>query len=644
MAAPTTSADSRTATPPAPVRSQPHFDVWSRSGSKYRIRAVVLMAINVLLFAGVACFAYWIRTGKFFAPAFEGYWDEIGAAFNFGHNTSRSLADFLVGAINVQDVPMQIPILGLLLATLIAIPILVSILYRFWSSVPFVVVVGFLAVTPWLAITLLGSCILASVRPFRTRFRFMSAVVGLVPTVVYFALAWRGSAEALLGTFDPVAQVKFIAPWVLAVVAATVVFAIVLSIAKLVDYRPGAITPLLAVMFAVPVGLFEFHVGRDELHYRLLERDSANYFVEEDATGDLKERTRQRWMRHPLPRPDWEAFLELERQKWQFELASDPAAEQSALVRHQNELVDRCDWFLKHFPTSRYALNALYIRGRALDMRVDPVAFREDKWIRYYDDFPNSAAADTWRIAMENDPSSLVGLVAAFRLAQIEARDGEVDRALTKLEHVLARLDAADEPNGTHLDPESDQRGVLQRARPELSLHIPLGRIALAARHLYGLLSENADPLYGYDPICGPRRPEKYPTFGLLDLDPRHPAYVSNLEALKQRYPHCQIEDNIDLEIALAADRRTGGPTDSSPGPSTIELLEACVRRFPDRDAAPEALFRLGAAYRESGDFEHSEDVFERLTARYPDSIWTRQAERYPNRLPRARLTSANDG
>jgi len=43
-----------------------------------------------------------------------------------------------------------------------------------------------------------------------------------------------------------------------------VLMAIVLMIAKLVNYRPGAIAPLLAVMFAIPVVLFEVEVGRDD--------------------------------------------------------------------------------------------------------------------------------------------------------------------------------------------------------------------------------------------------------------------------------------------------------------------------------------------------------------------------------------------
>ena len=51
------------------------MDVWSRSGSKYRIRAIFLLAVNIVLFAAVGSFAYWLRSGEVFAPARQGYWD-----------------------------------------------------------------------------------------------------------------------------------------------------------------------------------------------------------------------------------------------------------------------------------------------------------------------------------------------------------------------------------------------------------------------------------------------------------------------------------------------------------------------------------------------------------------------------------------
>ena len=191
------------------VAAPPHrlMDVWSRTGSKYRLRAVILLAVNVLLFAGAGSFAFWLRSGEVFAPLVPGYRDQLISTFRFTGQGGVTLSSLLLEPISVQDVPMQIPIQGLLMAALIAIPILVAILYRFWSSVPFIAVVGFIAVMPWLAITLLASCIIASVRPFRTRFRFMSALAGLAPAVVYLMLAWSGSDAELVGRIDPVDRI-----------------------------------------------------------------------------------------------------------------------------------------------------------------------------------------------------------------------------------------------------------------------------------------------------------------------------------------------------------------------------------------------------------------------------------------------------
>ena len=620
----------------------PLMNVWSRSGSKYRVRAIGLLALNVLLFAGVGCFAFWVRSGVVFAPAMDGYWDEIGQTFNFGRDTTVSLANLLVEPINIRDVPMQIPVIGLLMAALISIPILMSILYRFWSSVPFILVVGVLAVMPWLAITLLCSCIIASVRPFRARFRFMSALMGLVPIVVYLVLAWSGSAELVMGRIDPIDGMKFIAPWVLAIVAATLVFAVVLLIAKLVNYRPGTVAPLLAVMFGLPVGLFEFYVGRDELHYRLLESLNEAHFAEVDAAVGLREAALRTWDRHPLPRPRLEKVLEFEKQKWQFELALDLAPRRSELTQHQAELADRCDWFLKHFPASRYALNALYIKARALDMRVDPVEFREKKWIRFYDDFPNHASRATWGIILENRPDSVLSAVAFLKLAQLQAREGDVDRAVDKLAMILNRFAARVEPGTTGTSGTGTLMRVLERDTPEASLRIPLEPVLLEAQRLYDLLTENRDPLYAYEPISGPRRPHADFTFGLLDLDPRHEHYIENLQELKRRYPNCQIADNIDLEIAKATPLHVTGRNTARAVPprrSKIVLLEACLKRFPSGDAVPEVLFRLGMACKADGQLVKSEEAFGRLLEEYPDSVWSRQAVYYTPRLGSARLT-----
>lgn len=604
------------------VASMEVKDVWSRSGSKYRIRAIVLLAVNVLLFAGVGSFAYWMRGGVRFAPVQDGYWDELQAALapvGAMGDTGVSLGPLLLGPISVQDVPMQIPILGLLMAALISIPILVSMLYRFWSCLPFIAVVGFLAVMPWLAITLLVSCILASVRPFRIRFRFMSALFGLVPAAFYLILAWHGTTDLIAGKIDPVDRIKFVAPLVLAIVAAAVVFATVLTIARWVDYRPGAIAPLLAIMFGLPVALFEFHVGRDELYYRVLEAGADWHFTDRAASDDLDQAVWEAWQRQPPPRRSMAAVREVEEIRWLFGLGSDIGPYQTAMTKYQRELADRCDWFVKYFPDSRYAVNALLIKARALDTKIDAGEFRRNKWIRFYDDFPTRASRRTWRKIAKNRPDTLVGAVALLRQAQLDARDGLAERALDGLERVLRRWDSSIDTGDPPPAAGAALSGVLQRDSPELSLGISGERVLLKIHRLRDLLAANRDPLYGYEPIHGARRPSRGTGLGLMDLDPRREQYVLNLEALKKEYPNCQIEDNIDLEIAMATesvDRR-------------IERLEQCLERFPQRDAVPEVLFRLGVARKKVGRLSDGEMTFAQLFGAYPDSVWARQAAHY---------------
>ncbi|MEK6799906.1 MAG: hypothetical protein AABZ12_13145 [Planctomycetota bacterium] len=588
-------------------------DVWSWPGSKYRLRAIGLLALNIVLFAGTGCFAYWLRSGAFFAPGREGYWDLLAHTFRGVGRADVSLGALLIGPISAQDVPILIPIVGLLMASLIAIPILVAILYRFWSSLPFIAVVGLLAVMPWLALTLLGSCVLASVRPFRTRFRFMSALIGLVPCIVYLALAWKGTWEIVVGRIDPVDAVKFVAPWVLAVVAAAMLFAVVLAIAKLVNYRPGAVTPLLALMFGLPVAMFELHVGRDELYYRLLEQLDGAYFADVDASADWTTAVALAWQRHPLPRPSWEAIRQTEEQKWLFGLGANIGPYESELTPHQAEVAHRCDWFQRFFPDSRYLPNVLYIKARSWDQRVDLEEFRRTKWIRFYDDFPNVASRETWTTILVNRPTTPVGAVARLRLAQLEAREGDVDRAAAKLAELIdvyrrpaTDRKAAAATEETLLGADTD---------PEAGLNVRVDRVLLEAHRLHSLLTSNNDPLYGFDPLSGPRQPTAAVWFGLLDLDPRDGRYVANLKALQAAYPRCQIEDNLELEIAR-----------STPGPrGRIVILESLLERFPDRDAAPEALVRLAMAYRRTQQPLRSAETLAALGVRFRNSIWAQR-------------------
>jgi tetratricopeptide (TPR) repeat protein len=599
-----------------------HFDVWSRWGGRYRVRAVLLLALNALMFAGLGSFAFWLRTGEPFAPRVDSYWRQLGDTLDFRDSQNQiSLTTMLIEPMSVREVPAQIPILGFLMAALISIPIIVSILYRFWSAVPFILAVAFLAMMPWLAITLTASCIVASVKPFRTTIRFISALLGLVPASIYLYLASEGTNQSAISMMDPIERMKFIAPWVVAIVASAVVCAVVLALARLVNYRPGMITPLMLMLFLLPFALFEKYVGADELHYRLLEGLDRYTFLDRDTSMSFAQAVQWEWDRHPLPRPNFEVL------RSEVETLAGPAfagylePRRLAVERQRADLILGWNDFLRRFPASRYVHNALYLQARGQSMRIDEIEYARTRWVRYDDDFPASGSRVLWRRLVENDPPQALRRAALLRIAQLDARAGDVERALDELNELLrsSRNDS---------DVKPAEAGVLERKGPLTSLDLDDDDTLIEAHRLRDLISANDDARYGYDPLCGSAF-DSAGDRGLLDLDPRSSAYLGGLRNLRARYtdPPARLLDNIELEIAKAA-RSDGPPPDGQPpiAAEQIQLLNRLLSHRPDGDAVPEALFRLGIAYRDNGQAAASQHIFGRLLAEHPGTIWAGQA------------------
>ncbi|MCK4658654.1 MAG: tetratricopeptide repeat protein [Phycisphaerae bacterium] len=598
------------------------FDVWSRSGSKYRVRAVVLLIINLVLFGCLGCFAFWMRTGSYLAPVEEGYWSLLWKTCLPGSD-SHTLTSMLTFPINLEKVPLQIVIHGLLLSALVSVPILVSILYRFYSCLPFVAVVCFLAVMPWLALTLLGSCILASLRPFRFSFRYASALLGLVLVVLYIVGVSLQNVPAAAVLTHPGHRVKLVTPWILAVLASCVLLGLGLALAKLVNYRPGVIAPLLATMFALPIALFEKYVGRDELYYRLLEHHygpRSTYFQDQDVQ---KAFDRSVAALHDLDKPDraYEEIASLHDLRWQLELEGTPDR-RNLLTIYREQAARDCDWFIKYFPDSRYAPAALYLKGRALDMRVDPVQFRENKKLVFYDSYPSIASHDSWLRLVTNAPQSPLSAVGLYRLAILEARGGNVDQAID----YLRRLPRFEKAEATTLPTAGPMgfRSLLATAPPESGLQVAVAGVVFEGKRLLGLLENNRDPLYGDAPITGSGG--SFPRLGWMLFDPRSGHYRRNLRDLLKRYPHCQLADNIDLELAQTVSEPAQRPA----------ALQGFIEEYSGRseqawgfrDALPEAIYWLGEAELSSLHLADARKAFERLVSEYPDSVWRERAER----------------
>ncbi|MFQ5807505.1 MAG: tol-pal system YbgF family protein [Phycisphaerae bacterium] len=611
------SATSGAGTSGPAARSEPQIvDVWSRTQPKYRVRAIVLLVVNLLLFCGLCAFAHWLHAARAFDFSPSSYY----APARFWDAASPNLNDFILAPINVVDVPLHAIVLGLVVAVIVAVPIVVSILYRLRSALPFLAAVLVFAHMPWFAVTLLASCLLASVRPFRMSFRFGSALAGLLPVLLYLYLATRGTPDQLASYGSPAQKSLLVAPWLLAILAASVMLGAVLLIARVVNYRPGAIAPVLAVMFATPLVLFHAAVGVDELAYRVLEaeygplskrfepvlksRETQNAILDliSDAIGDssfsgqLRSDLLGLWSLQP------EKLRELKRTVSRRFLA--------AFLSDRSEANEACKQFIADYPQSRYVPSVLYIQARVLDTRLDEAKLaRDEPYRELYTDFPHVESEQVWLKLLKQYPHSQFFVIAALRLAELKLRAGEVDEALRNLRLVLD--EAPNHANGPSTT-QPRHRHLLAAASPESSLDFQPKPYRREVRRLAELIVENRhDPQYGNAALVE-----------LAALDPRRARYLEQLQRLAQRYHDSVLYDNLVVRWAGALPEMN----------ERVAALEGCLRTFASGDALPEALYRLAnleiqalAAEDESRRARGIARLRE-IVARFPESCWAQRA------------------
>lgn len=605
-------------------------DVWRWTGPKYRVRAVIFLLTDALLFAGLGCFTFWLRTGYALPFLCDQYWDYLWQSLDPTLDRQATLLEFLLQPIPAQQVPWMFVIHGLVLASLTAVPILVSMLYRLPLSLVFTAIIAFFATLPWLAITVTFCCMLARWKRIQFSFRFATALISILPVVLYYLMATRNTPG--VDRLAPLELAKLYLPYAIALIAACVVMAIVLTIARVVNYRPGAIAPLMAILFATPVILFETKVGRDELSYRLLERGfgpgSREHFLGHADAEEIILRTAKAIRESsPTPQPPIESLVQLVRDDLRLRAALGQTG-QSRVARtltadwyaQKDMAINECRRFLLHFPYSEYVPSVLYLQGRATDLRLNrEFTYLQDSLIlAYNEDFPNTASADVWRKLVEMAPDSAPGCVAMYRLAVIETRRGRVQEALDLLSRLIAgfgkRKITETAPTET-----SGWRNFLAKRPPANTLGIDVTATVQNARKLEELLTKNQlkefEPTYDY-PIL--RR--------LFSIDPHHPEYARNLRELlaatstDPQDPTNLLRDNIELLLALTNRSRS----------RRIEELRGLVDRFAkDKrcDALPRARFELAAAYQTDNLLDEARTLYQTIQMEHPDSPWATEAD-----------------
>jgi len=546
----------------------PMAGVWSRSDRKHRTRTALLLLVNLGLFCGLCIFSHWLHVVRPFDFTVDSYLKPLC----FWSPQTQSLTDFMLYPISVEQTPIHGVVIGLLVAAIVAVPISVAILYGFSSALPFLAAVLVFAHMPWMAITLLGSCLLASVRPFRMSFRYGSALVGMLPVLVYLYLATRAPADTLTAGISPEERLLQVAPWLLAILAACTMLALVIFIARLVKYRPGAVAPVIAVMFATPAVLFYRYVGMDELTYRVLESrygPRAECFTPvQDATEQIREYFHRRTQPGADPEAQravllalWSASPEQQR-AIKHRVSNDLLKE---LLRDRQAAYEECREFILDYPASRFVPCVLFMQARALDTRLDELklvgagAQRE-----LYTDFPHVQSEPVWSNLLTQYPQSPLAVAARLRVAQLRLRRGAVDEALAVLTPVAP-------PAGPGTQPAP--RPLLHMGPPEASLKFEPDPYLFEARRLRELILANRDdPRYGAAPLQA-----------LAALDPHRPGYGDQLAHLADQYRDGLLYDTLVVRWA----------SDTHDREQRAARLLACIERFPAGDALPEAMFQL---------------------------------------------------
>lgn len=604
------------------AQAQPIIDVWSRTTPKYRRQAVIMLILLAVLFGGLCCFLFWLRTGV------VGPWNDWGYArlmrqsFQPAGPDQVTLSDFLRYPINVQEVPIHGVTMGLLLATLGSIPVLVAILYRFPFSILFSAMVVFLAGMPWLGITTLLGCFVACLPPFRFSFRYASALLGLVPMAVYFVSAsWEPAGSQPTGIQN---RALLYAPWVLAVVGACLICGLALAIAKLINYRAGGVPPLLAVLFAVPVLLFYSKIGRDELDYRILEREVGPASRQMFASIDLAAEVRREATRR-LIEAENESYDEVYRR-----LLRDAVDQVRFDLEANRELaVARCDSFIEHFPQSRYVANVLYLKGRALDLRINGNRLDRRSRVDYYSDNPSPRSRRAWTALVERFPDNPLSAVGLYKLAILRARDGAFEEAAEMLATLRSRF--GDNRSTTHPSPAPDRPGRWDflRASPTASLGLDPAAVARRGWRLQELLAAcRHDPVRRrFEVFAAGAIGSNHPMHALqvwLVLDENDDRYGYNLRGLIEAFPGSLTACHAAVRLAVLE------PSISR----RISRLRGCVESAAGGPCQAEALFRLAEACDDDSLMEEARAALVRLSKEFPDSYWGQEARDRLSSLP----------
>ena len=362
-----------------------------------RLRGVIFVTCNMIGFALVNAFLYYLTTGR----PFDFSWGSYQRAM------ATPLGDMLLAPLSIFAYPWMILVAGLLMAAVAFMPIMVAVLYRVWVSLVFIGIVALVGHAPVLAAFLAVGAVLAARTRLRSDMPFLATLLGLAPPTLYFYLFCLAAPHELHSSAQ---RLVLYSPYLLALVAAIGGAAVVVVMARVTQYRPGVVWPTALVMIILPLAVFFSCVGPAELNFAVLAQRMEDFLAHEGNDGRGGD----------LTSVAGKARLEMQQAR--------------------DRLLADCDRCLRGGPCVPHGAETLWMRAILQDVQLDESSLAQGL-IRYSSDGLSKGSVGSWCDLVERYPQSPQAMVAHERLAIDALRNARLPAAVEHLDTALALLE-----------------------------------------------------------------------------------------------------------------------------------------------------------------------------------------------------------
>ncbi len=502
---------------------------WWRTGA--------FMVVNLAGFAVACAFWQYLATGQWTDFSLGGYAGDL----------KSPIGQAFIRLLGVLRYPWMILVTGLLLGVTVFVPIIVAVLYRLRFVPLFLFLVAAVAHAPTLALVTALGCMLAARTQLRSDMPFVAVLLGILPIAGYlYILGFMGVDTVAV---MPLQRWVLYAPFVVAIVAAVLAAAAVLSLARVTRFKPGAVWPVLALMLAGALAAFHSQVGSDELAYCLLARRLA------PGDSDFEPVAVSELMAEAATRGHTSQTLR--------NYITDK------LQTKRGNVANDCRKFVARYPRSRRAPEVLWMQAYCISLQVDQRAYKGGM-VKYTARYCQTEADDAWQRLVKEYGGTSHAALGRWRLGELAIRGSNPLRADDLLYTAAASLVEAVAAAEVLL-PGKAGRIFLPRMALPAGGHYE--NALFQAQRLVWLMERN-------EVLKDQKCAEALAAY--LNEDPNKLEYHEKLKSLATKYRRTALGDNLRLAAA-----RT-----NPDGAAAAKILLDLARR--KTDAAVGANYELG--------------------------------------------------